>query len=180
MTKNKKEVILSLKLAYIAVRLIFILAVFNLVSCGKNCISWPAKIEGFENFTENDKSNIISLINDLNSRNSKPFLSFTEDIVNHQKITFKMVDHSESDSKNGLNIAGQAYVQQETCVIELFPTAFENQILESVVWHELGHCAGLEHSPNPDDVMYYMVTPFSLYKETAIDKFIFDISKPLN
>jgi predicted Zn-dependent protease len=41
-----------------------------------------------------------------------------------------------------------------------------------VVGHEIGHCAGLRHVEDTEDLMYASTQPFASYSDEAISKFI--------
>ena len=43
--------------------------------------------------------------------------------------------------------------------------------LESVLWHELGHCAGLVHVPQTGEIMYAYTNAFSTYSSDALSRF---------
>lgn len=175
---KKDKSILTLYNATVAIRLLFILLVINIVSCGKSSISWPANIKEFSDFDKNDQNDILLAINDLNMRNSRPFLSFSNEYPGNQDIYFKMMDQ-DLPSNDGNTIVAQAYVELNKCTIEVFPSAFKDNILKPVIWHELGHCSGLEHSDSNSDIMYWLVAPFLMYNENSIKQFLFNLTKSL-
>jgi len=174
----KKKTDNSLNLVSAAIRLLFIISVLNLISCGKNSIYWPANISGFSNFDKTEQDSIIGAINDLNIRSPRPFLSFTNEYPENQKIYFKMIDQ-DLEKQNGNITVAQAYVQLNKCIIEIFPSAFDSDILKFVIWHELGHCSGLEHSQSSKDIMYWLVKPPSSYDQMSVDRFLLNLSKSL-
>jgi len=177
----KKEIssILTVHAASIVIRLLFIIAVINLINYGKVGINWPANISGFSGFEDKDQNDIISAINDLNTRNYRPFLSFNNEYSENQKIYFKMMKNDLVKEQDSNTIVAQAYVELNKCTIEVFPSALYGDILKIVIWHELGHCSGLNHSDNPNDIMYWLVASTSTYNQSSIDRFVFNLTKSL-
>ena len=73
------------------------------------------------------------------------------------------------------NWLGVAYVGGSVCRISIPDKTFDagDDLLMTVLWHELGHCVGLEHNPtNKDDIMHNASYYFSSYTEIAIKQFI--------
>lgn len=71
---------------------------------------------------------------------------------------------------------GMAYLHTIPCRIELKDSLFTAEhayILGVVVWHEYGHCVGLEHVPSKAgiDVMNPQVLPLTSYSNEAIIRF---------
>lgn len=76
-------------------------------------------------------------------------------------------------------VAGTALRKSRGCVITIYPVCFEKQLLKTVIWHELGHCAKLDHTELKNDIMYKLAKPFDSYKEEDIDRFIQELNKSI-
>lgn len=78
--------------------------------------------------------------------------------------------------------AGMTQKGAETCSVDISTELFKSDresYMDSVVWHELGHCAGLNHNPNKGTMMYAIAKPFSTLATSAVKDFFIDMEKSL-
>lgn len=69
-------------------------------------------------------------------------------------------------------IAGRATVEGDKCVVQISSiVANDDSLLVPVLWHELGHCAGLSHDPTKGEVMYKVTYSMREYDKPAFDRF---------
>jgi len=64
--------------------------------------------------------------------------------------------------------------KSDHCEILIHKSLFSEsrkKYLKSVLWHEIGHCAGKAHSENIADIMYYRARPLELYSESSLKSF---------
>lgn len=71
------------------------------------------------------------------------------------------------------NILGLAEIDENPCKISIAERTFQasQDLLDSVVWHEIGHCYDLPHSHDSEDIMYYLASPLSAYSTDVINNF---------
>lgn len=71
------------------------------------------------------------------------------------------------------NIAATATLESSRCVIRLRPTLFTTQayLIETVLWHELGHCRGLGHEEAAGHIMSRQVSKLSTYSAAVKQHF---------
>jgi hypothetical protein len=79
-----------------------------------------------------------------------------------------------SDTPNG-RIAGMARPSFLSCRITLFPNTIENDLIKTVVWHEMGHCLGMGHNGEIGHIMSEKVNSFDTYSKEEIDLFISEV-----
>lgn len=153
--------------------LILFSLVLIMLGCSESPIKAPVYLGEMENFSFDQKVEILSILQDLNRQLNNSLFTFKRN--NNPKINFDFVEKKIKREKNDL--AGTALTLMNLCKITIYPISFDYRILKSVLWHEVGHCFGLEHSENPDDIMYYSVTSFQNYSENSINFFLQNLKK---
>lgn len=151
---------------------------FLISSCAHQKSIWPAKIVGFKNFTYEEIDEIKGYIKDLNlkslsTKNGKSLVNPKASDDNY-RIIIKFI-HDDTDTE--IRIAGTALRKSNECIISVYPVCFEKQILKTVIWHELGHCAKLNHTESKTDIMYKAAKSFDSYKEEDLTRFIDELNK---
>ena len=89
-------------------------------------------------------------------------------------LHFKFVD---TDNSNKIH-AAYTTLSDADCTTEFYSQLFNSSnsgLVDLVVRHELGHCAGLNHDPNPGQIMYAVASPFSTYSLTANERFFTEV-----
>lgn len=180
-------------------RLFGILASLLLAACGGGQrLSWPAQIPSFEGIDGDSLTLVQEKISDLNTRLASPILNIgagTGSPIYIKKVeSFENVAglialgdlHLESGElayiqARGVRgtlgtsrIAGRATLSGNECKIELaaFLMKVENKdLLHPVLWHEIGHCAGLPHVSEQGELMSPLTLPFSNYTEEQLERF---------
>lgn len=145
---------------------------FSLVGCGTR--QWPATITSMQGFSSTQQQELQSALDDLNSQAPKPLFT-TRSGPTTYPISISLVAPTQATE----NRAGCATVDANQCVVQLSSLLFEDEYaddLESVVWHELGHCAGLVHVPQQGEVMFAYTNAFSTYSSGALSRFLMSIT----
>lgn len=144
----------------------YILCLFLLIGCKP--AQWPANITVDSQYSEAIQKELEELDGYF-----KPGLTNSLDKT-HFKISVTVFGLEEPT-------LGMAMPGDQSCGIilneELF-TIYKDR-LRTVVWHEIGHCAGLDHSSKSSDIMYYAAGPFDEYSKEAINRFITDVYESL-
>ncbi len=148
-----------------------------LVACGKER-HWPAEISSCDNCSTEELGEISSSVSDLNAKSGLSLISLSESSNKSQfSIKVSFVDAAEiqegGDSKN--TRAGLATVYVDHCDVQLskdLHKAENSQYFKAVLWHEMGHCAGLNHDNNEEEIMFAVTKKFQAYSEDAIARFI--------
>lgn len=145
----------------------YLLCLLLLVGC--KSAPWPARIA----IGEEHRSEIIESLKDLNNY-FKPNLVGSLNELNYS------IDVTTFDLEDP--VLGLANPQQNSCAIILSERLFHEyeETLKTVVWHEIGHCAGLEHSKKEGDIMYYQASEFSRYTKESIYNFVADVITSLH
>jgi len=81
-----------------------------------------------------------------------------------------------SDTPNG-RVAGSAQPSLAFCKIIIYPNAVELDLIKTVIWHELGHCIGLNHNGKVGHIMSEQVNPFESYRKEEINLFLTEVKK---
>lgn len=152
--------------------ILFFLILINF-GCSENQLKAPAYLGEIDNFDFEQKIKILDGLQDLNRKLDNSLFTFKKN--NKPVIKLDFVEKNVKREKNGL--AGTALILMNSCKITIYPVSFDDRILKTVLWHEVGHCFGLEHSKNPNDIMYYSVGQFENYSQEYVDSFIQDLKK---
>lgn len=143
-----------------------------LIGCGKPVerAPWPGHLRNISGFSESEKARILSAIESLNEKAGKEILSENESDSNFSVEIQKVSAASWPQSR-----AGFATVKTTDCKIEISDALFTNNksdFLYPVVWHEIGHCAGLDHSSEEGAIMAPTTSILASYPSNIITKFI--------
>jgi hypothetical protein len=114
--------------------------------------------------------NIAKSIMELNSSLNDSMFKFGPG-PNNYNVT---IEYSEAPFKN---VAGTAQNMFTYCRIVIYPTSIQNNILKTVVWHEIGHCLGLNHNGYFEHIMSEHVKPFETYNQEEVNLFLLEIKK---
>jgi len=144
-----------------------------ITACGKNrqsSIPWPAVITNFERFSEAQKEQLLTAVNDLNTQAGKTVITTSEGTG--FPISLKLVEPTE-DTKTR---AGYAILEDDKCNIEISTIVFEPgraDVIKPVLWHEIGHCVGLTHDPQQGEIMFRITSGFTTYTKEAVQRFLY-------
>jgi hypothetical protein len=150
-----------------------LLLVFFLPSCSHQRPVWPAYSDTYINFTYEEINEIKNHLKDLNTK-SKKYHGF-KDLILLDKIEngYEIIIKYKNQNQNEIpKVAGTALRKSRQCIITIYPVAYERNIIKSVLWHEIGHCANLNHFNGKDDIMYKSVKSFTEYDEYTVERFI--------
>jgi len=151
-----------------------VLVVFLVAACGKTGHSsrggWPAALVALENFPSAEHSRVEEAVKQLNERALRPILMEQGTTGGGYPVTIRF----REPWPEAPNRAGYATIEDDRCTVEISSVLFEatfKDYLFPVIWHEVGHCAGLEHIPQEGEVMYKYSGALGSYTEGAIQRF---------
>lgn len=147
-------------------RALLTLLLLTTTSCGRS--------HGYKVFmsmepTELNATGFAFLELQLQSRNTK-ISSGTKDDHN---IVIEYASNAELYEDFGNSILGVAWVSENFCRIQIAERTYKSgqDWVNAVVWHEIGHCVGLEHADIEDDIMYPFGQGLSRYSQMAKKRF---------
>jgi hypothetical protein len=188
---------------------ISLLGLFALSGCGTERIQlqWPAQIISIDGVSAASLSTLTSQISELNTQLGRDVLSIGNtgkgSPISIAKVnTFSdpstaptsQADFAEislSDlgmrvraAASNTTIAGRATLTVESCSIQLAAFLFDKpenkDLLSAVLWHELGHCAGLGHLTEVAEVMSPITLPLSRYSKEKLQRFFHDFTQAIS
>lgn len=124
-----------------------LLTLFILFWTSSICPTIQTKPLSLQNFSELEQKQIITILKHLDVHQRKMLTIRKEELPQY--------------------ILGMAYNLQFECYIELSPLLFygpTKQYFKASIYHEIGHCFGLEHVEKETDIMYYQAKPDTTYK----------------
>lgn len=176
-----------------------ILASLLLAACGGGQrLSWPAQIPSIEGIDGDSLTLVQEKIADLNTRLASPVLNIGSG--NGSPIYIRKVESFDSTTAffslgdlhleqsefayirlrgargtlGTSRIAGRATLSSKECTIELASFLMKPEskdLLHPVLWHEIGHCAGLPHVSEEGELMSPLTLPISKYTDEHLARF---------
>jgi hypothetical protein len=152
--------------------LTFLIVLFLSVGCGKKGLDqlpWPAQVKLIGLSAEQEK-NVFSSLSGFTNNSGKEIFYFDDRPSQFQITIGKLKVSPETTSKAGL-----ATYNRVSCKVELNEVVFSEDYkdyFDPVLWHELGHCSGMEHDPKEGEIMYHIASPKNFYKTDAITRFV--------
>jgi len=155
-------------------KLVWIAALFLFIGCGKkghSYLTWPTTLGSMEGFSDSQKEHLLDAISALNGKMSRTVVSPTA-LQSSDAGSPIYIKFADSIPERTNVIAGRATVDDEKCVIQISSVVADNyELLEPVLWHELGHCAGLDHDPLEGEIMYKTTRAMKNYDEAKQSRF---------
>lgn len=144
-------------------------------ACGNlsdSATGWPAKLVSVEGGSEEGTRHLHEDLKDLSDATGHQL--FLDGEPQEHAPVLKITIRRVPDWKDAPRRAGYATMEGDSCLVELADRLFgtHGAYRKTVVWHELGHCAGLEHDAHEDEVMSATTSTFASYDQAAITRFI--------
>ncbi len=158
-------------------RYLWLLVVVVVVSgCGNNRPSpgqWPAAVVSVENFSPDQTATLNAALKEMNIHVHRTIVQ-PEGTTAGYPIRIKLREPwPEAPDR-----AGYATVESDRCTIELSNVIYKNadtDYIKPVVWHEMGHCAGLQHVATQGEIMYPSSNKLAAYTQDQISRFYSEV-----
>lgn len=120
-------------------------------------------------FSDSQQTQIRTALEEMNTDAKKRVIE-VNGAHDHFPVTITLRDPwPEAPSR-----AGYATMTPDGCLVEISTDVMrrgKEDYIRPVLWHELGHCAGLQHDPKEGEVMYKISEPFDTYSSDAFTRF---------
>jgi len=153
---------------------------FLLVGCGTQRAAWPAHVVSLDGFTEAEAQEVRASIDKLNAQADKPLIEISGEASQNAYLIH--IDRHEPWPDDPMT-AGLTTREDDLCSVSLSTELFKSDregYVDSVVWHELGHCAGLTHNPKQGTMMFATAKLFTTFTNEALKSFIQDMRNSLS
>jgi len=147
----------------------YIIILLFIIGCGRAESENGYKIYlNLSGMQRTQTTNSLALLQIL-SKNPK--IQFGDE-KNHD-ILVEYTSNAEAEKVVSGYILGLAWTSEIPCRIQITErTYFYGQDwIDSVLWHEIGHCFELPHINNSEDIMYKYAKPLSRYSEASLQEF---------
>jgi hypothetical protein len=144
-------------------------------ACGNlsnSSTGWPARLVAVDGGSEAATATLRDDLSDLSAAAGRQL--FFEGETMESRPILKITIRRVPDWRDAPRRAGYATMAGDTCLVELADRLFgtHRDFRKTVVWHELGHCAGLDHDDETGEIMSATTSMFSSYDTVAIERFI--------
>jgi len=166
----------------------FVVVGFLISGCGKfGHLDWPARVT-LEGFSESENARITAALQKANETAGREVVHLSSSSEEGSPITIRKVDELQPSTNSqaamakkvatmAYQIAGRATYDASTCDIQIAKFVSEPEgtgLLTAVLWHELGHCAGLPHLTEENQLMSKNTLSIGSYSEDFIKRFFAD------
>lgn len=144
-----------------------LLILLLLTSCGRADYTWPSVVIVSPNTPPALTYMATRSILDLNKYIGEDVVKFnitTETLTAYPLV----IIFAENDDQRR---AGLATIYNEVCYITVYPVAVARDLVKTVLWHEIGHCAGLMHLSESGQIMSEAVSGFDFYSDKKLELF---------
>lgn len=157
----------------------WLIVAFVVVGCGKfrqPSLDWPATVVAVENFSSQEEGIVLDAIDGLNTKAGRAILT---DSPGGSPITIRWSKNIPQMANRGeVHVAGRATITSDDCTIEISSiVTHSSEKLIPVLWHEVGHCAGLVHDVADGEIMSTFTSPLDHYSPEALGRFFQSIVK---
>lgn len=166
---------------------------------GQLTLNFPAHVESIDGFSTDQEKLVTQRIQELVTEVGAPFVSLPGETPTGSAISISLVPKLSSTSQTGIveaggavdyamvpegigtiqmrsdmTIAGRATRKDHRCEIQIaaFVLDYVDDLLKPVLWHELGHCAGLNHESQTYQIMSAITYPMTYYSQSTVSHFI--------
>lgn len=158
-------------------KLTILIVLFLNVGCGKKGpeqLPWPAQVK-LVGLSAEEENTVYSSLSAFTNTLGKDLFYFDDHPSEFQITIGKLMVSPETTSKAGLATYTGAF-----CKVELNEVVFTEDYksyVDPVLWHELGHCSGMEHDPKEGEIMYHLASSKDFYQASAITRFMDSFTK---
>ena len=181
----------------------FTVVIFLVSACdnsGHFALEFPAQISEIKGFDGTETGEVTTRVDSLVKKVGTSFLVFPGEGNTGSTVRIQMVNEIQNTAETassshvdyasvfipgnyrgvgGTNrIAGRATRYGNECLVEIsrFVVEYADELLQPVLWHELGHCAGLSHDSKSYEIMSAITYTLNYYDDKKIARFISLIS----
>lgn len=139
-----------------------------LTGCMSEPKLWPANVT-IKDFSLDETPLIKNAVENINWQSKSKIITFDAP----GEKTFTIVIRSHKGWDEFPTRVGLATYTSQYCNVFIAKKVFTNKptTIPTIVWHEIGHCAGLEHDKIEGEVMYKVTTPYTELNPGALKRF---------
>jgi predicted Zn-dependent protease len=142
---------------------------FLIAGCGK--VTGNDRFGIYINMTGNNYAATAHALAQLQLQSKNMDITFGTADNHSMQVEYARNDQVANLFNNG--VLGVAWIYEKPCRIQMVERTYGygQDLVNSVLWHEIGHCLGMKHHPDADDIMHQYAKPLSKYSESAVQNF---------